>query len=105
VAWLLQPANIASLTKVLTYHVIAGNVTSNQLTDGEQVTTLEGQNVTVSIYGNQVVFNEVARVLQANLAASNGIVHIISEVLLPRGATAASGVPALMKALRGTAAA
>lgn len=74
--------NTSVLDEVLTYHVVAGAVTSNQLSNGEQVPTVEGGNVTVSIVNGGVYIND-ARVVTANLAASNGVVHIIDRVLLP----------------------
>jgi uncharacterized surface protein with fasciclin (FAS1) repeats len=88
---LLKPENKAELVRVLTYHVVAAKVLSTQLSNKEQITTVEGQNVTafvtrffgktkISIQDGQ---NGRAQVIKADVEASNGVVHIINEVLLP----------------------
>merc|ERR1712166_361308 len=80
-AHLLEPANVKELDAVLEYHVVSGAaVFSNYLTDGETIQTVEGQNVTVSIYNGRVFINN-ALVTTADVAASNGVVHIIDTVL------------------------
>jgi uncharacterized surface protein with fasciclin (FAS1) repeats len=77
---LLLPENEAVLTSILTYHVVAGEVTSDQITDGD-VATVEGQNVTLSTEGG-VTVND-ATVTTADIDASNGVIHVIDAVLLP----------------------
>lgn len=79
---LLLEENKDQLTAVLTYHVVAGNVLSSDLSDGQVVTTLNGQELTVSINGGVVTING-ATVVAADLAGSNGVVHVIDAVLLP----------------------
>merc|ERR1712166_3232 len=80
-AHLLEPANVKELDAVLEYHVVSGAaVFSNYLTDGETIKTVEGQNVTVSIYNGRVFINN-ALVTTADVAASNGVIHIIATVL------------------------
>jgi uncharacterized surface protein with fasciclin (FAS1) repeats len=79
---LLKPANKAQLQKVLTYHVVAGNVTSKMLKAGP-VATVEGSNVTVKLQGKKVKINN-ANVIQADVKASNGVIHAIDTVLLPK---------------------
>merc|ERR1712166_1593257 len=80
-AHLLDPANVKELDAVLEYHVVSGAaVFSNYLTDGETIKTVEGQNVTVSIYNGRVFINN-ALVTTADVAASNGVIHIINTVL------------------------
>jgi uncharacterized surface protein with fasciclin (FAS1) repeats len=78
---LLKPENKAQLQKVLTYHVIAGEVTSKTLKAGK-APTVAGADVTVRIRGKNVTINN-ARVTQADLKASNGVIHVIDTVLLP----------------------
>ena len=78
---LLLPANQAALTSILTYHVLAGEVTSDQITAGD-VPTLESQNVTITTDDGGVQVNE-ATVTTADVEASNGVIHIIDQVLLP----------------------
>lgn len=84
---LLQPENIADLQGILTYHVIAGNVLSSDLSDGQVVTTVNGGTLTVSITDEGVFFVDAnggrAQVTAADVQASNGVVHIIDAVLLP----------------------
>ncbi|WP_083833717.1 fasciclin domain-containing protein [Belliella baltica] len=80
---LLKPEMKDQLTGVLTYHVVAGNVMSGDLSDGQVVTTLNGQELTVSIKDGKVMING-ATVVAADLAGSNGVVHVIDSVLLPK---------------------
>jgi uncharacterized surface protein with fasciclin (FAS1) repeats len=78
---LLKPQNKAQLTKILTYHVVSGAVTSNQLKSGP-VATVEGGNVNVKISGKKVTVNN-ANVIMADVKASNGVIHAIDTVLIP----------------------
>jgi uncharacterized surface protein with fasciclin (FAS1) repeats len=80
--YLLEPQNAAKLKEVLTYHVYAGEAKSTDLKDGEEVKTVEGESVKVAIEGSSVKINN-AHVTAANVLASNGVVHIIDEVLIP----------------------
>jgi len=77
---LLLPENKDALTSILTYHVIEGAVMSGDLTAGD-VPTLQGENVTVDLT-NGVMFNN-ATVIQADVTASNGVIHAIDAVLVP----------------------
>ena len=79
---LLEPENKDQLTAILTYHVVAGNVMAENLSDGQVVTTLNGQELKVSINNGIVTING-ATVVAADLAGSNGVVHVIDAVLLP----------------------
>lgn len=78
---LLKPENKEQLQKILTYHVVSGAVRSNQLKSGK-VATVEGGNVTVKISGKKVRVNN-AKVIMANVKASNGVIHAIDTVLMP----------------------
>merc|ERR1711990_740903 len=81
---LLKPENKAKLAAVLTYHVVAsGKVASSDLTDGQQITTVQGENVTVTINTNGVFINTDSQVVTPDVEATNGIVHIINKVLVP----------------------
>jgi uncharacterized surface protein with fasciclin (FAS1) repeats len=80
---LLKPESKDKLTAVLTYHVVAGNVLSSQLTDGQKVKTLNGQELTVAIKGGVVTING-AKVIAADLAGSNGVIHVVDGVILPK---------------------
>lgn len=85
---LLKPENKDQLTSVLTYHVISGDITSNQLSNGQVVPTVQGQNLTVEIKDGKVYFVDTnggkAMVTTADVDTSNGTVHIIDSVLLPQ---------------------
>ena len=77
---LLLPENEAVLTSILTYHVVAGEITSDQITDGD-VETVEGQSVTIGTEDG-VMVND-ATVVIADVEASNGVIHAIDAVLIP----------------------
>ncbi len=78
---LLQPENRGLLQQVLTYHVVPGTVTSNQLSTGS-VNTLGG-GVAIRVDEDRVIVND-GSVVQADIQASNGVVHAVNRVLLPR---------------------
>jgi uncharacterized surface protein with fasciclin (FAS1) repeats len=73
---------MGALTSVLLYHVADGNVTSDQLSDGQEIITINGNTVTVSIDNGMVMIND-ALVTIADIQASNGVVHVIDAVLVP----------------------
>jgi uncharacterized surface protein with fasciclin (FAS1) repeats len=89
-------ANITELDEVLTYHVAKGNVSSSDLTNNEQVPTLEGKNILVQIFQEPrpqphevIILNENSQfhrgsyVELPNNYATNGVFHAVSEVLVP----------------------
>lgn len=80
---LLKPESKAALTGILTFHVVAGNVKAADLKDGQKVKTLQGGELTVSIKEGKVKING-ANVTAADLAGSNGVIHVIDAVLLPK---------------------
>lgn len=71
-----------ALTDILLYHVVTGTTLSTDLSDGEEITTLLGQEIIVTINGNGVFIND-AEVIVADLLADNGVVHVIDAVLVP----------------------
>lgn len=79
---LLMPENKAQLQAVLQYHVVPTRALSSDLTDGQVITTLGGESLKVRIV-NGVVFINNAQVITADVTASNGVVHIIDQVLVP----------------------
>ncbi|MFN6539802.1 MAG: fasciclin domain-containing protein [Nostoc sp. EkiNYC01] len=80
---LQQPQNREALVKILSYHVVPGAVTASQLSNGE-LKTIEERPVNIQIdrANNQVAVNN-ARVIQADVPASNGVIHAINQVLIP----------------------
>ena len=80
---LLLPENQDQLTAILTYHVIPGAVMSSDLA-GQQlsVETVQGGDLAVDATGGGVMVGD-ATVIQADVVASNGVIHVIDTVLLP----------------------
>ena len=74
--------NPAQLKRVLLYHVVAGKVTAAQVVKLRSAKTLAGPTVTIRVTGKTVRINS-SKVTKADVAASNGIVHVIDRVLLP----------------------
>jgi uncharacterized surface protein with fasciclin (FAS1) repeats len=92
---LLKPENKSTLTKVLTYHVIAGNLDAaavvKAITDGggkAAVKTVSGGTLTASLKDGKVILTDenggVATVVATDLKAENGLVHVIDTVVLPK---------------------
>jgi uncharacterized surface protein with fasciclin (FAS1) repeats len=81
---LLKPANKAKLVKVLTYHVVSGEVLSTSLKSGE-VPTVEKSKLKVVVKGGKVTV-DAANVVKADIKASNGVIHVIDKVLMPADA-------------------
>lgn len=77
---LLLPENKDALVKILTYHVVPGKVMAADVTDGA-VATVEGQTVTLSTADGVTVNG--ATVIQADIVADNGVIHVIDAVILP----------------------
>ena len=88
---LLKPENKQQLVKLLGYHAIPGQVTSSQLTSG-QVKTVEGSPVTLKVNSTtSTVTVNGAKVIQADIPASNGVVHVVDKVILPPNFPASLG--------------
>ena len=79
---LLLPENQADLQNVLQYHVVVGRVMSTDLSDGMEVTALNGDTLVITIEEGRVFVNG-AEVVIADVQASNGVVHVIDTVLVP----------------------
>ncbi|MEO8530093.1 MAG: fasciclin domain-containing protein [Deltaproteobacteria bacterium] len=78
---LLKPENKDKLVAILTYHVVPGKVMSTDLTNGMMAATVEGADVTIMTEGG-VMVND-AKVVTADIEASNGVIHVIDKVILP----------------------
>jgi len=79
---LLDPKNVKTLQKVLTYHVSAGAVLSKDIVDNESIRTVEGQDVIAHVTKAGIMIND-ASVTTADVVASNGVIHIVDSVLMP----------------------
>jgi uncharacterized surface protein with fasciclin (FAS1) repeats len=71
-----------ALTKVLTYHVVAGKVMAAEVVKLTQANTLEGSPVKIRVIGGKVTVNN-ANVTTTDIVASNGVIHVIDAVLMP----------------------
>ncbi len=71
-----------ALAQILLYHVVGAKALSTDLSDGQMITTLDGEEITVKITDGKVYINE-AMVTVADFEADNGVVHVIDAVLLP----------------------
>lgn len=80
---LLKPANKAKLTAILTYHVVAGNVMAADVIKLSSAKTLNGQSVMIKTVGGKVFING-ATVVKADIPATNGSIHVIDTVLMPK---------------------
>lgn len=78
---LLEPENQDQLVSILTYHVVPGEVMSGDLSDGMTAETVQGQEVTISVGDGVMV--DGADVVTADIEASNGVIHVIDEVIMP----------------------
>ena len=81
---LLKPANKQQLTDILTYHVAEGEVLSSDLSDGQMIPTLQGEDLEITVDGSAVKVNGVT-VESADVQTGNGVVHVIGEELTPSG--------------------
>ena len=79
---LLKPENKEKLIKVLTYHVVAGEVKAADVVKLKSAKTVNEKEVTVHVADGKVMINK-SHVTQADVMATNGVIHIIDEVLLP----------------------
>src|SRR6476646_11291274 len=84
---LVKPENKATLTKILTYHVVAGKLEASSLTDGKKLKTVEGEELTVKKSGDKVMIVDAkggsSTVTIANVNQSNGVIHVVDTVLMP----------------------
>ena len=87
VASLVTPEMKPTLTKILTYHVVPGRLTAADLKNGQTLTTVQGETLTVIKSGNSVMLKDakggMATVTTANVISSNGVTHVIDTVLMP----------------------
>ena len=88
---LVKPENKATLTKILTYHVVSGRYTAKDLMKfaktGGTLTTVQGEPLTVSVKGHHVILTDakggMSMVTIADVYQSNGVIHVVDTVLMP----------------------
>lgn len=73
----------AALKKILLYHVASGSVTSDKVVGLTSATSVEGSPIAISVKDGTVYLNDSAKVVTADAMASNGVIHVIDNVLLP----------------------
>jgi transforming growth factor-beta-induced protein len=76
-------ANPDILEQILLYHVVSGKVMSDQVATGSVPTLLSGASLAVEVMGSSIMINDLASVIVADQEATNGVVHLIDEVLIP----------------------
>lgn len=85
---LLKPENKAMLTKVLTYHVVAGGLKSTDLKDGQKLKTVQGEELTIHYKDNKWMVQDakggMANITIADVISSNGVTYVIDAVLMPK---------------------
>lgn len=80
---LMKPAMKADLTKILTYHVVPGTLKAADLKDGMELTTVQGEKLKVTVKDGKVMING-ATVTIPDIMDSNGVTHVIDQVLMPK---------------------
>jgi transforming growth factor-beta-induced protein len=81
---LLKPENKAKLVAILTYHVVPGKLEAKDVVGSTKLKTVQGQELTVAVDGASVSIDG-AKVVKTDVAASNGVIHVIDTVVLPKG--------------------
>ncbi len=81
---LLKPENKAKLAAILTYHVVAGKVTSSDVVKLSEADSVGGPKLKITTEDGKVKIND-ANVTTADIEASNGVIHVIDKVLIPAG--------------------
>jgi uncharacterized surface protein with fasciclin (FAS1) repeats len=79
---LLKSENKEKLKAILLYHVVEGRVTSGEVVKLSSAKTLNGQSVAITTHDGTVMVDN-AKVIKADIAASNGVIHVIDTVILP----------------------
>lgn len=82
---LLKPENKGQLTAILTYHVVPGKVMAADVVKLSEAKTVNGKMLDVKVHGGNVMIND-AQVTATDIAASNGVIHVIDSVVLPKAA-------------------
>ena len=84
VEMLLKPENKAKLKRILTYHVVAGRVTAADVTKMSSAKMVSGDTLSIAVHDGMVMADK-SRVVKTDIAASNGVIHVIDTVMMPAG--------------------
>ena len=76
-------ADIPALTDILLYHVVPGQVFAADVVNLESATSAQGSDIAISVDGGNVFLNGETQVVATDIAASNGVIHVIDSVILP----------------------
>ncbi len=76
-------ADIPALTDILLYHVVGGDVMAETVVTLDSATTLQGSDVSITVNDDGVFLNDTVQVIITDIAASNGVIHVIDSVLMP----------------------
>lgn len=79
---LLKPDQKDALSNILEYHVYVGVIKTDQMRDGQVLNEVNGKNITINVKDGKYMINGKANIV-ASIPASNGIIHVIDDVLLP----------------------
>ena len=74
----------AALTKVLTYHVVAGKVMSADVVKLKEAKSVQGQNIAIEVKDGAVMLNTKSKVAKVDIETNNGVIHVIDTVILPQ---------------------
>jgi len=80
---LLKPENKAKLTAILTYHVVSGKVMAADVVKLKDAKTVQGGSVKIGAMGGKVMVDS-AHVVKTDITASNGVIHVVDSVLMPK---------------------
>ncbi len=80
---LLKPENRDQLVSILTYHVVAGEVLASDVVKLSEAATVQGTSASVKVSNNGVMIDN-ANVVKTDIKASNGVIHVIDSVILPK---------------------
>ncbi|MEH0740301.1 fasciclin domain-containing protein [Vibrio cholerae] len=83
VEMLLKPENKDKLVSILTYHVIPTKAMAADVVKMDKATTVQGQDVMIKVMGDKVMVNN-ANVIMTDVKASNGVIHVIDTVIMPK---------------------
>ena len=80
---LLKPENKDKLVAILTYHVVPGKVMAGDVVKLSEAKTVQGSSATIKVKGDTVMIDK-AKVLKTDIECSNGVIHVIDSVILPK---------------------